>query len=424
METKSVRQRKTLSRKESVASPSTTPEAAFDDAVTVAAESDKGATLEIKITSSNQPATNPQLGLSICPQCGQRSLFWNRHDQIYRCVNPECKKSFTFEEYQNKEAAMLLDKLQTDQALASVLITEAIDKQEPAVAGETPSNESTTAAICETQPATEQKPSNESMTAVNQIPGAVEHVPCPEPIIAAKGEIEAGAVEQKLSNVWGAEAKYELERGKIEQAPYSVPTTGVENEIEVGAKSEKTINRNLAFLIIGVLVAGILILGVFFGLKSGKINGLSSQLTESKEALTASQEQLAISQKDITELSSQLTQAQQEIEALQAQVNELKPLTPGEPIVYSGELSGGETISIPMELNQSERVEGTITAGLGGLAVYIYNPTGGIAENFGQVFRYNFIFTATESGTYTMIITGSAGIKTSYTVNFTIYHMQ
>jgi hypothetical protein len=262
------------------------------------------------------------------------------------------------------------------------------------------------------------------MPAVNPVPGAAEQVPCHEPVTAAKAEEEPGAVEQILSKVLDTEVKNELAVGKIDLIPSDVPTTETRHEVEVGAKAKKQMNHHLAFLIIGVLGMVIVILGIFLWQKTGDLNGFSSQLKESKEALATSQAQLATSQQDISELSSQLTQARQEIEALQAQINELKPLTPSEPVVYSGELSGAETVSIPIELKAFERVEGSISGGLGGLAVYIQDPAGGTAEDFGRVFLYDFTFTAPESGTYTMIITGSAGVTCSYTVNFTVYRIQ
>ena len=443
METESAQQHKTPSQRESVVSTPTTPEAPFEDAAPVAAESDGVATLEAKSTLSSELASNPQLGLSICPQCGQRSLFWNRRDYIYRCVNPECRRSYTLEEYRNRQTEMLPDELQMEQGPADMPTTEVIDKHEPPVAEETPFSESATAVMGEASPAVAERiPSNESMTTepgvVEQVPynepitaakdeiesGVVEQVPYNEPITAAKDEIESGAVEQILENISAAAVKDELERVKIDETPSNVPKTGVGVEVEAGANARKRMNRRLAFLIIGVLGIGIIMAGIFLWQKSGELNELSSQLTESKEALTASQAQLAMAQQDISGLSLQLTQARQEIEALQAQIIELRPLTPSEPFVYSGELSGGETISIPMELKQFERVEGSIGGGLGGLIVYIEDPEGGIADDLGRVFRSNFIFTASTSGTYTMIIAGSTGLTSSYTVNFTIYSLQ
>jgi len=427
MQTKAPRQRKTSSRKEKVLSPSTTPEVLVEDASPVAAESDKGATLEAKLASAGEPPSNPQLGLVGCPQCGQRSLFWNRHERIYRCVNPECKRQFALKEYQSREAEILPGKLQTEQEPASVLPTEAIDKQEPATAEETPSSESTTVGIGEAQPAaTEQIPSDESpVEATDRMePVAVEQTTSQVSTTEVKDEEQPVAIGGAPSNVSAAEVKEDTKRGKIEEISSGLPANETEVEVKAEAKSAKKINRNLAFLLIGVLAIGIVILGIFFGQKSSNLNELSSQLSKAREALTASQTQLAASQQNVEGLRTQLDQAQQEVEALQAEVNELTPLTPSKPFVYSGELSGGKSISIPIELKQSDKVEGTITGGLGGLTVYIQDPEGNIAEDLGRVFRSSFTFTAPTSGTYTMIITGPSGLATSYVVNFTIYSRQ
>jgi predicted RNase H-like nuclease (RuvC/YqgF family) len=226
------------------------------------------------------------------------------------------------------------------------------------------------------------------------------------------------------SNVSAAEVKDEIERGRIEETSSDVPTTEAKDEIKEGAKAGKQMNRNLAFLLIGLLAIGIVVLGVFLGQKSGNLDELASQLDKSTQALTQWQTELAASQQDVEGLRTQLAEAQQEVEALQAEINELKPLTPSGPFVYSGELAVGDQISIPIELKESERVEGTITGGLGGLAVYIQDSGGSIAEDLGRVFRSSFIFTAQTSGTYAMIIKGPSGVAASYVVNFTAYRRQ
>jgi hypothetical protein len=448
MQTKATKQRKTPSRKERVVSASTPIDALVDDAPPVAAESGKGAMLEAKPSSVNESRSNPQLGLVACPECGQRALFWNRHDRVYRCVNPECKRQFTLEEYQNREAGTLPDKLQTEQGSASVSATEVIDKQEPATAEKIPSGESTTVAIGEAQPAaTEQMPSNESITeAADKVePGATEQMPSngpttevidkQEPATAEKilssesttggtGEVQPAAIEQMPSNVSAAEAKDEIARGKIEEISSDVPTTEARDEVKSEAKSAKKINRNLAFLLVSVLAIGIVILGIFLSQKSGNLDELSAKLDKSREALTQSQTQLAASQQDVEGLRTQLTQAQQEVSALQAEINELKPLTPSGPFVYSGELSGNDLISFPIELKPSERVEGTITGGLGGLAVYIQDSEGGIAEDLGRVFHSSFTFTAQTSDTYALVIKETSGLANKYVVDYTVYRRQ
>jgi DNA-directed RNA polymerase subunit RPC12/RpoP len=403
---KATKQRKTSSRKERVVSPSIPPDASVDDAPPVAAASGKEAGLEAKPTSSDVSGSNPQLGLVDCPECGQRALFWNRHDRIYRCVNPECKRAFTLEEYRNKEVGKLPEEQQTEQMPSNELITEVTDEIGPGAIELMPSNESTTEAKTEIEPgATEQVPSNESTT-------------------EAKTEIEPNATEQMPSNVSAAEVKDERARGKIEETSSDVPTTEAKDEVKEGAKAGKQMNRNLAFLLIGLLAIGIVVLGVFLGQKSGNLDELASQLDKSRQALTQSQTELAASQQDVEGLRTQLAEAQQEVEALQAEINELKPLTPSGPFVYSGELAVGDQISIPIELKESERVEGTITGGLGGLAVYIQDSGGSIAEDLGRVFRSSFTFTAQTSGRYNIVIKGPNELTSKYNLEYTIYRRQ
>jgi predicted RNase H-like nuclease (RuvC/YqgF family) len=227
-----------------------------------------------------------------------------------------------------------------------------------------------------------------------------------------------------LLNVSTAEVKDEIGSGKIEEISSDAPTTEARDEVKSEARSAKKINRNLAFLLISVLAIGIVILGIFLFQKSGNLDELSSKLDRSRQALTQSQTQLAASQQDVEGLRTQLTQAQQEVEALQAEVNELKPLTPSGPFVYSGELSGNDMISFPIELKQSETVEGTITGGLGGLAVYIQDSEGAIVEDLGRVFYSSFTFIAQTSGTYALVIKGPSGLASKYVVDYTVYRRQ
>ncbi len=386
MQTKAPRQRKPSSRKERVVSASTPIiNELVDDVPPVAAESGKGATLEAKPTTVNESGPDPQLGLVICPKCGQRSLFWNRHDGVYRCVNPECKRIFTLEEYRDKEVRRLPEEQQTEQMPSDESITEAADKIEPG--------------------ATEQMSSNALTTELTD-------------------EVQPAVIEGMPLNVSTAEVKDEIERGRIEEISSDVPTTEARDEVKSEAKSAKKMNRNLAFLLISVLAVGIVILGIFLFQKSGNLDGLSSKLDKSRQALIQSQTQLAASQRDVEGLRTQLTQAQQEVEALQAEINGLKPLTPSGPFVYSGELSGNDLISFPIELKLSERVEGTITGGLSGLAVYIQDSEGTKVEDLGLVFHSSFTFVAQTSGTYTLIIKETSGLANKYVLNYTIYRRQ
>jgi DNA-directed RNA polymerase subunit RPC12/RpoP len=408
---KATKQRKTSSRKERVGSPSTPPEAQADDAQSIAAESGKKAALEAKPTSSDESAHDPQSGLIVCPECGQRALFWNRHDRIYKCVNPECKRAFTLEEYKNKEVGRPPEEQQTEQMPSNELITEVKTEIEPGATEQVPSNESITEAADKIEPsATEQVPSNESTTK------------------AADKIVEPNATEQVPSKESTAEVKDEIERGTTEETSSDVPATEARDEVKEEAKEEakagKQISRNLAFLLISLLAIGIVVLGVFLGQKSGNLDELASRLDKSRQALTQSQTQLAESQQNVEGLSTQLAEAQQAVEALKAEINELKPLTPSGPFVYSGELAVGDQISIPIELKPSERVEGTITGGLGGLAFSIQDSGGGIVKDLGLILRSSFIFTAQTSGTYNIVIKGPNELTGKYNLEYTTYRRQ
>lgn len=426
METKATRQRKTPSRKERVEAPSTLPGTSVDPMQAPATEFGKKDTEEAKPATVNESVPNPQLGLVVCPECAQRALFWNRHERIYKCVNPECKRTFTLEEYQNREAGMPADKIQVDQSSTVVSAAELIDKQEPATAGETPSTESTALAIVEAQPATaEQIPAIELPVAMMDTiePVAIEQTTSQMSTAEVKDEEQPAAVEGTPSNVSAAETKDEIVHNKIEEISADVPTTRARarDEVKFEVKSAKNFSRNLAFLLASVLAIGIVIMGIFLFQKSGDLSELSSKLDESGQALTQSQAQLAASQQDVEGLRAQLTQAQQEVEELQTEINGLKPLTPSGPFVFSGELSGNELVSFPIELGPSERVEGTITGGLSGLVVYIQDSQGGIVEDLGRFFHSSFTFTAQTSDTYALIIKEPSGLANKYVLDYTVY---
>ena len=406
-------------------SPSTALEASADPAQPTASESGKGATLEVKPSSVNVSDSNPQLGLVACPECGRRSLFWNRHDCVYRCVNTECKRAFTLEEYKEKEVWRLPEEQQTERVLSNESITEAADKTGSVATEQIPCNESIASENIESG-ATEQMPSNESpVEETDKMElGATEQMPSNDFTTVAADKIEPNATEQVLSSVSAAEVKDERARGRIEEIPSDVPTTKARDEGEDGAKSTKKINRNLAFLLISVLAVGIVVLGVFLSQKSGNFDALSAQLNKSTQALAELQTQLTAHQQDIKGLMMQVTQAQQEIEALQAEMNQSKPLTPSEPFVYSGELLVGDLISIPIELKQSEEVRGTITGGISGLTFSIQDSGGGIVKDLGLIFRSSFIFTAQTSGRYNIVIKGPNELTGKYNLEYTIYRRQ
>ncbi len=427
METKANRQRKMPPRKERVEAPLNLPDSSANPVQAPAVEFSKEYTQEAKPAMVNESVPNPQLGLVVCPECGQKALFWNRHEGIYKCVNPECKRTFTLEEYQNTEAGMLPDRPQVDQGLTNVSAVEVIDKLEPATAEEAPSTESTVLAIGEAQPAaTGQIQANESpVAAIDEIePVAIQQTTSQVSTTEVKDEEQAAAVEGMPSNVSRAEAKDEIVHNKVEEISPAVLTTQAGGAVKAETKSAKNISRNLAFLLVSVLAIGIVIMGIFLFLKSGNVSELSSKLDKSEQALAQSQAQLAASQQDVEGLRAQLTQAQLEVEALQAEINGLKPLTPNGPFVFSGELSPYEVISFPIDLGASERVEGTITGGLSGLIVYIQDSQGNIVENLGQFFHSSFTFTAQTSDKYSLVIKEPSGLANKYVFDYTVYRIQ
>ena len=354
-------------------------------------DSGKIDTGDTKPASANELDPDSQAGLLICPQCRQRALFWNRHTQIYKCVNPNCRQGFTIDEYKSKEVQVSLEEPVVAEPIPSDMPTiETKEKVEPVITEPILSNVLTT--------------------------------PAPE-------KAEPVTIEPITSNVPAIETKDEVNPGIPEHKPPKVSITTMRTEGTAGTKTQKQVSRNLALLPICVLVVGLIILGVFMGQKSGRIDELSSELNDSRQALIESQTQLAASQQaaeqNVEELRTQLTEAQQEIAALQLEMYEMKPLlTPSEPYVYSGEILGGDLISIPIELKRFERVEGTISTGFYGLAVYIQDSGGSIIKDFGRTLGSKIIFTAQTLDIFTIVIKETSGFPSKYTLKYTIYQRQ
>ena len=353
-------------------------------------DSGKIDTGDTKPASANELDPDSQAGLLICPQCRQRALFWNRHTQIYKCVNPNCRQGFTIDEYKSKEVQVSLEEPVVAEPIPSDMPTiETKEKVEPVITEPILSNVLT---------------------------------PAPE-------KAEPVTIEPITSNVPAIETKDEVNPGIPEHKPPKVSITTMRTEGTAGTKTQKQVSRNLALLPICVLVVGLIILGVFMGQKSGRIDELSSELNDSRQALIESQTQLAASQQaaeqNVEELRTQLTEAQQEIAALQLEMYEMKPLlTPSEPYVYSGEILGGDLISIPIELKRFERVEGTISTGFYGLAVYIQDSGGSIIKDFGRTLGSKIIFTAQTLDIFTIVIKETSGFPSKYTLKYTIYQRQ
>ena len=375
-------------------------------------DSGKIDTGDTKPASANELDPDSQAGLLICPQCRQRALFWNRHTQIYKCVNPNCRQGFTIDEYKSKEVQVSLEEPVVAEPIPSDMPTiETKEKVEPVITEPILSNVPTTPAPEKVEP-----------VITEPILSNVLTTPAPE-------KAEPVTIEPITSNVPAIETKDEVNPGIPEHKPPKVSITTMRTEGTAGTKTQKQVSRNLALLPICVLVVGLIILGVFMGQKSGRIDELSSELNDSRQALIESQTQLAASQQaaeqNVEELRTQLTEAQQEIAALQLEMYEMKPLlTPSEPYVYSGEILGGDLISIPIELKRFERVEGTISTGFYGLAVYIQDSGGSIIKDFGRTLGSKIIFTAQTLDIFTIVIKETSGFPSKYTLKYTIYQRQ
>ncbi|MBU2578099.1 hypothetical protein KKA69_04695 [Patescibacteria group bacterium] len=94
-----------------------------------------------------------------------------------------------------------------------------------------------------------------------------------------------------------------------------------------------------------------------------------------------------------------------------------------EPIKKSGELVGGHSDSIPIQLKLGEVVQGKIIASNEPLRVTIDDPSGKEVENYGQVTHRSFSYQARIEGEHYIVITNPNTItvrKRGYTLSYTI----
>lgn len=151
-------------------------------------------------------------------------------------------------------------------------------------------------------------------------------------------------------------------------------------------------------------------------------DSLLTQLTQCQQNATELQTQLTQCQQNATELQTQLTQCQQELATCQEELDELKspPLTPSPPVILSGPVYSGCVVSIPIELNQFEEVQGEILGGV--FHAYIKDPQGGTVQDFGTIQQSNFKFTAQISGRYTIVFQNTnTTLHTAYKLRYVIY---
>lgn len=90
------------------------------------------------------------------------------------------------------------------------------------------------------------------------------------------------------------------------------------------------------------------------------------------------------------------------------------------PVTWNAPLCGGCLVSIPIELNRSEVIQGQIRAGL--CDVYVQDPAGVTVKDFGRVNQDNFMFTAQMSGRYAFVINNwNQMYNSAYELTYTIY---
>jgi uncharacterized coiled-coil protein SlyX len=204
-----------------ISSPSITP-IGLSDIQPLGTDSGNREEGENKPTSSTESEYNPLLGLLNCPECSQRALFWNRHDQIYKCVNPKCKRSFTIEEYKNREVHVLPKERQSEQIPSSVSTDKAKERMKRATkAGKHKQSMKleTTELISSGVATIESKEKTQELGITEQIPSSVA------PIEPKERTQELGTTEQIPSSAATTEPEERTqEPGATEQIPSGVAT--------------------------------------------------------------------------------------------------------------------------------------------------------------------------------------------------------
>ena len=226
-------------------------------------------------------------------------------------------------------------------------------------------------------------------------------------------------------------------RGKLTEAGEGRKQT----KLKHSSGEVRPLRPNIATLAIWILVAIAVFLGVLLWQKSEELGRAKLQLNETQQTVTTLQTQLSQSQQTIANLqrqlresqtnekalSTQLSQAKHTVAKLQAELTELKspPLIPSKPVTISGDLPGDRVVSIPIELNRFEKVQGEIRAtGISPIVAYIQDPAGKMVRDFGQIWQSNFLFTAQIDGRYTVVIRNPVGVLRSYSLRYTIFRRQ
>lgn len=99
------------------------------------------------------------------------------------------------------------------------------------------------------------------------------------------------------------------------------------------------------------------------------------------------------------------------------------PVLAQEPVVKGGEVAGGRSDSIPIQLKKGEMVQGKIIARKEALRVTIDDPAGKEVQNFGEIVHGSFFYAAKTDGEHYIVITnpnrwaiGTKGYTLTYAV--------
>lgn len=86
----------------------------------------------------------------------------------------------------------------------------------------------------------------------------------------------------------------------------------------------------------------------------------------------------------------------------------------------NGPVYSGNSVTIPIQLNQFEYAEGDIMGGI--FRAYIQDPTGTTIKDFGTIQTTNFLITALVPGRYTIVLQNSNSLQnTAYKIKYRFY---
>ncbi|MBI4313117.1 MAG: hypothetical protein HY681_15270 [Chloroflexi bacterium] len=156
-----------------------------------------------------------------------------------------------------------------------------------------------------------------------------------------------------------------------------------------------------------------------------KLDDTAKQLVTAQQQLAQSAQTVKSLQGTINDTAKQLDASKAQLATAQADLTVLKtpPLTPSDPVVTKGSFGAKQRISVPIELQAFEQVQGELFAGGYDLTFYIQDPSGALVRDFGTVVQTNFQFTAQIPGRYTLFFANpDARCCIAYTLRYTVYH--